>query len=130
MLRCARNRLSALPPSLGRCPRLEELDARSNALRDLPGELGQATSLRVLNLEDNPELKSIPGAVFSGCIELHSLSVKGTAVTHDGLERTPGFEAFEGRLRARQARAVAGDVLLGAGATDLGVAHQLAVPHI
>lgn len=69
-----RNRLTSLPPSIGRCRRLETLRVASNELRHLPGrELGGLNKLTALDCSFN-KLKRFPIYLVQ-CIELTILEV-------------------------------------------------------
>ncbi|KAH9944438.1 uncharacterized protein BXZ73DRAFT_87334 [Epithele typhae] len=68
------NFLSALPPALSTCERLEELNIASNPLRVLPTFLATLDSLRVL-IVDATGLTTLP-ANLASLEKLHTLSVR------------------------------------------------------
>ena len=54
------NRLRSLPESISACAKLESLYASSNDLKSLPETLGKCTALKILTVNGNASLKSLP----------------------------------------------------------------------
>jgi Leucine-rich repeat (LRR) protein len=117
------NSLSALPPLGAAC--LEELNASNNRLTSVPAELGIAPRLRALLLDDNQlEPAGLPEAVLT-CSNLVNLQLHGNkALTPDKLRELPGWAEAERRAGERNAKRVAGGVLLGERGLDDGVDHS------
>ncbi|MFV0255418.1 MAG: leucine-rich repeat domain-containing protein [Erysipelotrichaceae bacterium] len=57
--------LTALPSNIGNLTSLEEIRVSDNALTQLPDSIGNLSALKMLVLENNPELKSLPATISS-----------------------------------------------------------------
>jgi Leucine-rich repeat (LRR) protein len=60
------NALTAVPASLGKLPRLRQLDLRGNRLDDLPATLGELPALEKLDLRWNRFAHTPPAAIRLG----------------------------------------------------------------
>ncbi len=127
----ARNALQSLPDALRGCASLEELDASQNALNAVPAALGELTRLRSLLLVDN-QLRTLPSQLLLGCVALSTLLLHGNPISLEALDATPGWKEAQERTRGKNAKRVAGGVLLGDKGLDDGLDHKLTrviVPH-
>jgi hypothetical protein len=94
-------RLSALPPEIGRLTALRHLDLRDTPLSALPPEIGQLTALRVLYLRDTP-LSALPPEIgWLG--KLETLDLAGTPLralpeSLADLPDTVSLDVFDTRL--------------------------------
>lgn len=119
------NVLTSLPPELGQCSNLEEVDASGNHISELPPQLGGLTRLKTLQL-DNNGVSGVPPELLHGCSALQTLSLHGNPIKPDTLAATDGFEAFEARRRGKYDKAIAGGALLSKRGLDEGVDREVA----
>ena len=75
------NKLTSLPPVIGRLKLLQLLDASGNQLTDLPPELGMLTNLKNLYLFDN-QLTSLPNELGS-LYHLEFIGLEGNPMRED-----------------------------------------------
>jgi hypothetical protein len=125
------NALTSLPDTLGSCACLEEVDASRNALTGLPAALGKLTRLTYLQLDGN-RISTLPGEVLQGCTSLATLSLHDNPINITAMEQVPGWLDMEARIQGKNAKRVAGGVLLGDKGLDDGLDHALTrvvVPH-
>jgi len=66
MLGLHSNRLTHLPGEIGQLSQLRTLDLGSNQLTHLPEELGHLSRLQLLALHNNPDLQIPPPDVIAG----------------------------------------------------------------
>lgn len=78
-LSLAWQKLTALPPEIGRLTSLQTLNLSGNQLTTLPPEIGRLTSLQTLNLEDN-WLTALPSQI-GRLIRLQALNLSGNVLT-------------------------------------------------
>ncbi|KAF3901646.1 Nocturnin [Orbilia brochopaga] len=69
------NKLTALPPSIGKLKLLTHLDASSNELSEIPAEIGMLTNLKTLLLFDN-HIQNLPGEMGT-LFQLEVLGIEG-----------------------------------------------------
>ncbi|KAK6355265.1 Glucose-repressible alcohol dehydrogenase transcriptional effector [Orbilia brochopaga] len=69
------NKLTVLPPSIGKLKLLSHLDASSNELSEIPAEIGMLTNLKTLLLFDN-HLQELPGEMGT-LFQLEVLGIEG-----------------------------------------------------
>ena len=125
------NALTSLPDALGSCACLEEIDASRNALACLPVSLGRLARLRSLLLDGN-RIATLPGEVLQGCTSLATLSLHDNPIDIVAMEQVPGWLDMQSRIQGKNAKRVAGGVLLGDKGLDDGLDHSLTrvvVPH-
>jgi len=77
------NKLTKLPPAIGRLKLLSHLDASSNNITVLPTELGLLTNLRTLLLFDN-RITQLPGELGT-LYQLETLGIEGNPL-NDGIK--------------------------------------------
>lgn len=104
------NKLTRLPPNLGKCVALTEVLASDNRLVEVPTELGRLQKLQTLNLERN-SLAVIPPAVLVGCICLQTLLLQGNPLTSEQLAATEGYADYEQRRQRKYDKVLATNVL-------------------
>ena len=121
------NRITGeLPAGLAGCRSLEELDASHNALQSVAGSLGGLQRLRSLVLDGNC-LATLPVELLQGVPSLTQLSLhdQQPPLLVDALRALPGWAEVEKRTAGRNAKKVAGGVIVGRGGLDDGVDHGL-----
>lgn len=99
------NKLRRLPDSLGQCKQLARFLATNNAIEELPDTLGSLRALQILRLDGN-RISTVPPAVLLGCVELHSLALRGNPVTMQALRDVEGWPAYEARRKGKLDKAL------------------------
>jgi hypothetical protein len=84
--------------SCSACAALQELDVSSNQLSSLPPTLGSLSKLKVLQADSN-NIAAVPGQLLQGCSALHTLSLHSNPITPAELEGTPGYQEYDARRR-------------------------------
>jgi Leucine-rich repeat (LRR) protein len=70
----------------------------SNQLSSLPAALGSLSKLKVLQADSN-SIAAVPGQLLQGCSTLHTLSLHSNPITPAELEGTPGYKEYDARRR-------------------------------
>ena len=80
VLRLDCNYLPALQAEIGCLRLLEELTVSDNKLIELPPQIQNLTSLKILNVRENL-LKALPESLGKNCVNLRSLLIHGNMFT-------------------------------------------------
>ncbi|WIA09712.1 hypothetical protein OEZ85_009096 [Tetradesmus obliquus] len=106
---------------------LQELDVSNNQLSSLPAALGSLSKLKVLQADTN-SIAAVPGQLLQGCSALHTLSLHSNPITPAELEGTPGYTEYDARRRGKYDKVLAGGALLGSAGLDDGLDRLLKAP--
>ena len=119
----ARNEVVHLPRALGTCGALESIDARHNAIEDIPEALASGTArLREVRLDGNAKLsaRGVPPAFLRDARALDRLTFHGCAVEMETLRLNDGWRAYDARRRKRAGKVLESRVMLSDAAFDEG----------
>lgn len=108
--RMNRNLGTSVLDVLAGCVKLEEIDVSSCAITLVPARLGNLKSLKVLAVDDNACVETIPSALFKSCTALTKLSAHGTSIRN--VEYIDGYDAYVERVKARHGKIISGDVMI------------------
>lgn len=97
------NKLSYLPPAIGRLRNLSHLDLSQNSLQELPPEMGMLVNLKSLLVFDN-HLETIPEEMGS-LYQLETLGIEGNPFNDElmSIMKTEGTKALISHLREHAA---------------------------
>ena len=88
------NRLTSVPPHVGRLQRLKRLDLRGNQLTALPDEIGELSALEVLDVFDN-KLTALPDALARLGTTLKRLEAASNQLESKGVAALTALTALE-----------------------------------
>ena len=88
------NRLTSVPPHVGRLQRLKRLDLRGNQLAALPDEVGELSALEVLDIFDN-KLTALPDALARLGPTLKRLEAASNQLESKGVAALTALTALE-----------------------------------
>ncbi|CAI7787251.1 unnamed protein product [Closterium sp. NIES-54] len=114
------NCLSSLPPTIGSCSSLQEISLQDNRIAGLPPSVVQLSDLRTLAL-DNNRLTDLPAQLLVKCQRLHTVTLRGNAVTLEQFEQMEGYTEYEERRRTKVDKRIAANVLLNDQSLDIGI---------
>lgn len=89
----------------GQCKQLARFSATNNMIEAVPEALGSLRVLQILRLDGN-RIAALPPAVLLGCVELHSLALRGNPVTMQALRDVEGWSAYEARRKGKMDKAL------------------------
>ena len=127
------NKLNSLPNTIGKCIKLEVIDASGNESSEfiLPSEIGDCANLTSLTL-DNCMVRKIPPEILRKCTRLSTLSLHGCPINVRELEETPGWVEYQSRVKGKHSKKITGGVLIdGKFGLDDGIdrREERIVPH-
>mmetsp|Transcript_2898 Transcript_2898/g.5466 ORF Transcript_2898/g.5466 Transcript_2898/m.5466 type:complete len:280 (-) Transcript_2898:191-1030(-) len=96
---------------VGRCLALVELRLDNNSLQTIPESLCNLKRLKILTL-DNNLIENVPNSLFMGCTQLQKLSLLGTKVVVEHIQKVPGYDEYEMRRQGKHTKQIAGNVLI------------------
>ena len=108
--RMNRNLGTSVLDALADCVKLEEIDVSSCAITIVPARLSNLKALKVLAVDDNACVETIPSAVFISCTALTKLTAHGTSIRN--VEYIDGYDAYVARVKARHGKIISGDVMI------------------
>lgn len=96
--------------ALAFCHGLEEIDASACAITIVPAALGALKKLKILNVDDNVGVETIPSEVFKSCAALTKLTAHGTSIRN--VEYVDGYDDYVARVRQRHGKIISGNSMI------------------
>jgi len=117
-LRLNRNLGTSALDVLATCVKLEEIDVSSCAITLVPARLSELKSLKILSVDNNPCVETIPSAVFKQCKALTKLTAHGTSIRK--VEYIDGYDEYVARVKAKHGKIITGQTMVGDRGLDYG----------
>jgi len=96
--------------ALAFCHGLEEIDASACAITIVPAALGALKKLKILNVDDNVGVETIPSEIFKSCAALTKLTAHGTSIRN--IEYVDGYDDYVARVRQRHGKIISGNSMI------------------